>query len=52
MTASKNYTLDYDLSGPRTITLNELCGNYISCPLKNPVDNNTGFFKSYFSLPR
>ena len=35
--AAKDYVVDYGLEIPRKITQNELCKNYLDCPIINPV---------------
>ena len=35
--AAKDYVVDYGLEIPRKITQNELCRNYLDCPIINPV---------------
>ena len=35
--AAKDYVVDYGLETPRRITQNELCKNYLDCPIINPV---------------
>ena len=35
--AAKNYVVDYDIDTPNVIGLDDLCGTYINCPIKNPV---------------
>ena len=42
--AAKDYVVDYGLEIPRKITQNELCKNYLDCPIINPVTKEEMFF--------
>ena len=42
--AAKDYVVDYGLEIPRKITQNELCKNYLDCPIINPVTKEEMIF--------
>ncbi len=42
--AAKDYVVDYGLEIPRKITQNELCKNYLDCPIINPVTKDEMIF--------
>ena len=42
--AAKDYVVDYGLEIPRKIAQNELCKNYLDCPIINPVTKEEMIF--------